>query len=483
MGRFVEGVDRKQATLLPECLDDFIAEDNPIRIVDAFVDELNLVSLGFEGATPASTGRPSYHPAVLLKVYIYGYLNRVQSSRRLERECQRNVELMWLTGRLAPDFKTIAEFRRGNGDGIRNVCRRFVMICRDMKLFARVAVAIDGSKFKAVNSRDQNFTPNKIARRQEQIERSIQRYLDALDTADRTQPAEVEAKTERLREKIDTLREQMRELDHAAKLLNDLPEKQISLTDPDSRSMISQAKGTGVVGYNVQVAVDTRHHLIVSHEVTNVGNDRAQLSPMAKAARDAMGRKKLTALADRGYFSAPEIKACDDAGIVVLVPKSQTSGAKADGRFDRADFIYIATDDQYQCPAGQRATYRFSSVERGNPMTLRTYWSSACPRCPIKSQCTPSDYRRIRRWEHEEVLEAMQRRLDRKLDAMTIRRRTVEHVFGTLKHWMGSTHFQTRRLGNVATEMSLHVLAYNIKRVIGILGFKDAMQAMKMASV
>jgi transposase len=221
MGRYVEGADRNQTTLLPECLDDFVAEDNPIRVVDVFVDELNLASLGFGGATPASTGRPSYHPAVLLKVYIYGYLNRVQSSRRLERECQRNVELMWLTGRLAPDFKTIAEFRRGNGEGIRNVCRRFVNICRNLKLFTHALVAIDGSKFKAVNSRDQNFTPNKIERRQEQIEKSIKRYMDALETADRTQPAEVEAKTSHLREKIDRLREQMCDLDYAAKLLND----------------------------------------------------------------------------------------------------------------------------------------------------------------------------------------------------------------------------------------------------------------------
>lgn len=274
MGRFVEGADRNQAVLLPECLDDFIAEDNPVRIIDAFVEELELVSLGFEGATPAATGRPSYHPTVLLKIYIYGYLNRVQSSRRLERECQRNVELMWLTGRLAPDFKTIAEFRRSNGEGIRNVCRRFVMLCRDLKQFTQAVVAIDSSKFKAVNSRDRNFTPNKIEKRLEQIEQSIQRYLDALETADRTQPVEVEAKTERLQEKIDMLREQMRDLNRAAEILKGLPEKQVSLTDPDSRSMISQAKGTGVVGYNVQVAVDTRHHLIVTHEVTNVGSDR-----------------------------------------------------------------------------------------------------------------------------------------------------------------------------------------------------------------
>ncbi|WP_055324443.1 IS5/IS1182 family transposase, partial [Ralstonia solanacearum] len=312
-----------------------------------------------------------------------------------------------------------------------------------------------------------------------QIEQSIQRYLDALETADRTQPAEVEAKAERLREKIGKLREQMRNLDRTAESLQNVPDKQVSLTDPDSRSMISQAKGTGVVGYNVQVAVDTRHHLIVAHEVTNVGSDRAQLSKMAQAARDAMGKKKVKALADRGYFSAPEIKSCDDAGITAFVPKSLTSGAKADGRFDRADFIYIAKDDQYQCPAGQRAIYRYSSTERGG-MTLRTYWSSACPHCPIKSQCTPADYRRIRRWEHEAVLEAMQRRLDRQPDAMTVRRRTVEHVFGTLKHWMGSTHFLTRRLGHVSTEMSLQVLAYNLKRVIGILGFAKATRAMRL---
>src|SRR5471032_2331709 len=410
MGRFIEGANRNQATLLPECLEDFITEDNPVRIVDAFVDELDLSALGFEGVQAAATGRPAYHPAVLLKIYIYGYLNRVQSSRRLERECQRNVELMWLTGRLAPDFKTIAEFRRSNGPGIRNVCRRFVVICRDLKLFTQAVVAIDGSKFKAVNSRDNNFTPNKIAKRQEQIEQSIQRYLDALETADRTQPVEVEAKTERLREKIETLREQMRDLDHAAELLNDLPGKQVSLTDPDSRSMMSQAKGTGVVGYNVQVAVDTKHHLVVAHEVTNVGSDRAQLTKMAQAARDAMDKPRLRAYADRGYFNAPQIKGCADVGIVPFVPKPMTSNAKSDGRFDKRDFIYIAKDDEYQCPAGQRAIYRYTSEENG--LQIRRYWSSACPQCPMKAQCTPSDYRRIARWEHEAVLDAMQRRLD-----------------------------------------------------------------------
>jgi len=481
MKRFIEGEDRSQVALLPECLDDYIAEDNPVRVVDAFVEELDLHELGFEGAEAAATGRPAYHPSVLLKIYIYGYLNRIQSSRRLEREAERNVELMWLTGHLAPDFKTIADFRRDNGVGIRNVCRRFVALCRELKLFSQAIVAVDSSKFKAVNSRDRNFPPGKIDARQRQIEESIHRYLQALDTADRTQPAEVEAKTERLQEKIQTLREQMRRMDRIKEQLKHQAEPQLSLTDPDARSMISQAKGTGVVGYNVQTAVDAKHHLIVAHEVTNVGSDRAQLTKMALAAREAMGKRKLQAFADRGYFNAPEIKACDDAGIKAFVPKPMTSNAKAEGRFSKADFIYIAKADEYQCPAGQRAIYRYTSIEKD--LTSRTYWTSACPRCPLKPQCTPSDYRRIRRWEHESVLDAMQRRLDRKPDAMTLRRRTIEHVFGTLKHWMDSTHFLTRGLKNVGTEMSLLVLSYNLKRVIKLLGIAKTMKAMKLMAV
>jgi len=481
MKRFIEGQDRSQVTLLPECLDDYIGEDNPVRVVDAFVDELDLETLGFEGAIAAATGRPSYHPSVLLKLYVYGYLNRIQSSRRLEREAQRNVEVMWLTGRLAPDFKTIADFRHDNGIGIRNVCRRFVELCRELKLFSQGVVAVDGSKFKAVNARDRNFTPGKVQKRQAQIEESTKRYLDALDTADRTQaPAEFQAKAEHLQDKLRTMREQMRRMQGIEQQLKHEPDGQLSLTDPDARSMATSGRGSGIVGYNVQVAVDAKHHLIVAHEVTNSGSDRAQLAPMAAAALEAMGKKKLQAVADRGYYSGPQIKACDDAGIAAILPKPMTSNAKAEGRFDKSDFIYIAKDDEYQCPAGQRAIYRFTREEHG--LQLRRYWSSACPQCPIKAQCTPSDYRRISRWEHEAVLEAVQRRLDRQPKAMTLRRRTVEHVFGTLKHWMGTTPFLMRRLPNVATEMSLQVLAYNLKRVIGILGIARTMKAMHLMS-
>jgi transposase len=478
MARFVEGEDRSQVALLPECLDDFVAEDNPVRVIDAFIGELDLEALGFEGLEPASTGRPSYHPAVLLKIYIYGYLNRIQSSRRLERECQRNLELMWLTGRLAPDFKTIADFRRASGAGIRNVCRRFVVLCRELNLFSQAIVAIDSSKFKAVNNRDRNFTAMKIDRFQQQISQSIQRYLDTLETADRTQQVGLQAKTERLQDKINRLRQRMRQLDDLKKRLKDDPDGQLSLTDPDARSMATSRLGSGIVGYNVQVAVDAKHHLIVAHEVTNDSSDRSQLSAMALAARAAMAKVRLQAHADRGYYNSRELKACEDVGIAAYVPKSMTSNAKAEGRFDKSDFIYIAREDEYKCPAGQRAIYRFTREEAG--LQIRRYWSSACPQCPIKAQCTPSDYRRISRWEHEAVLETVQRRLDRRPSAMTVRKRTVEHVFGTLKHWMGSAHFLTRRLTNVATEMSLHALAYNLKRVMSILGIARTMKAMKL---
>jgi transposase len=479
MKRFIEGEDRSQVTLLPECLDDYIAEDSPVRVVDAFVEELDLYVLGFDGVEPCETGRPSYHPSVLLKIYIYGYLNRIQSSRRLERECQRNVELMWLTGRLAPDFKTIADFRRDSGKGIRNACRQFVMICRQLKLLAHASVAVDGSKFKAVNNRDRNFTPHKLEQRMRQVEESIERYLSALETADRTQPVDLEWKTARLQDKLTSLRQQMKQLRAIESKLQQQPDKQLSLTDPDARSMATSGRGTGMVGYNVQMAADTKHHLIVAHDVINVGHDRSELWPMAKQAREAIGKEKLEVIADRGYFSGMEILACEQAGIKTLVPKPMTSNSKAEGRFSKLDFIYIAKDDEYLCPAGERLRRHQTRLEGG--MNVSVYWTYICPQCPLKTQCTTGNERRVRRWEHEAVLDAMQRRLDRKPDAMKVRRRTIEHVFGTLKHWMGSAHFLMKTLHHVGTEMSLHVLAYNLKRVMSVLGIAKTMKALQSA--
>jgi transposase len=475
MSRFIEGEARTQSLLFPERLDDWIAEDNPVRVIDAFVDELDMRELGFDGAIPAETGRPGYHPATLLKIYVYGYLNRVQSSRRLEREAQRNVEVVWLTGRLMPDFKTIADFRKDNGPAIRKVCVRFIELCRQMRLFTDAVVAIDGSKFKAVNNRDRNFTQKKIKSRIEHLEKAVTQYLDDLDRADREPASVPETRVTHLKEKIAAIKAEMRKLTKIEKELPQTGSQQISLTDPDARSMNSAGKGTGTVGYNVQTAVDTKNHMIVAHEVTNCGHDRAQLTDMAKLAREACGKKTLTALADRGYFSGEEILRCGQAGITPLVPKPLTSGSRADGRFDKRDFIYNAKRNEYRCPAGERAIWRFSTVEHG--LTIHKYWPSACPRCPIKARCTPADYRRITRWEHEAVLEAMQRRLDRTPEASRLRRQTAEHPFATLKAWMGATHFLTKTLPKVRTEMSLHVLAYNLKRAMKILGTRPLIQA------
>jgi transposase len=478
MKRFVEGKDRRQTTLLPDCVDDYVAEENPVRAIEAFVEALDLAALGFEGVVPETTGRPAYHPATLLKIYLYGYLNRIQSSRRLERETQRNLELMWLTGRLTPDFKTIADFRKDNGPAIRATCRHFVLLCRELDLFSEALVAVDGSKFKAVNNRDKNFTPHKLQKRIEQIEASIARYLAAMEAADRHEDEVLRAKSARLKEKIASLRERAQRFRDMEPAVRAAPDQQISLTDPDARSMATSGKGTGIVGYNVQAAVDTKHHLIVAHEVTNVGHDRAQLSGMSEQAREAMGHEALIVLADRGYFDGEEILACEQAGNTPLVPKPLTSGAKADGRFGKQDFVYLPEHDAYRCPAGETMKWWFNRIDE-NGKLLRHYWTTKCPDCPLKAKCTPAKVRRVTRWEHEGVLDAMQRRLDQQPDAMRVRRRTAEHPFGTLKAWMGAAHFLTRTLKRVGTEMSLHVLAYNMKRVFAIRGVGPLVAAIR----
>jgi len=340
MKRFVEGEDRRQGVLLPEFLDDWVSEENPVRAIDAFVEALDLAALGFEGVVPEVTGRPAYHPGLLLRIYVYGYINQVASSRRLEREAQRNVELMWLTGRLAPDFKTIADFRKDNGAAIRATCRRFIDLCRRLDLFTLAIAAIDGSKFKAVNTSDRNFTRAKLKRRIDQVEASIARYMAALETADRQEGELAEAKSAGLKEKITQLREQAAAFKALEPVVAAAPDGQLSLTDPDARAMATSRRGSGVVGYNVQFAVDAEHHLIVAHEVTNVGHDRGQLSTMAGQAKAAMGADALDVVADRGYFDGEEVLACEAMGVTPYVPKPLTSSAKAKGRFGKQDFVY-----------------------------------------------------------------------------------------------------------------------------------------------
>ena len=339
-------------------------------------------------------------------------------------------------------------------------------------------MAIDGSKFKAVNNRDKNFTRAKVERRRAQVEESVARYLSQLDTADRHEPTEaLVTKTERLKEKLAKLKEEMVKLATIEAQMLASPDQQVSLTDPDSRSMATSGRGSGVVGYNVQVAVDTEHHLIVAHEVTNRGSDRSQLANMAKQAKAILQVEELAAVADRGYFNGEEILACEEAGITVTLPKPMTSNAKAEGRFGKQDFRYVAEEDVYICPAGEKLAYRYTNQENG--LVLRRYWTNACQNCAIKCNCTTGKERRITRWEHEHVLEAVQYRLDEHPEKMRQRRETVEHPFGTIKARIGATHFLMKTLPRVAAEMALHVLAYNMTRVMSIMGVRPLLVAIR----
>ena len=476
MSGYIEGTDRGQMTLLPDRLEDWIGEDNPVRVVDLFVDEIDLLELGFGRTVPAATGRPGYHPSVLLKLFIYGYLNRVPSSRALEREAGRNVEVMWLTGRLAPDHKTIADFRRDNGPAIRKTCAQFVELCRRIGVLKGDCIAIDGSKFKAVNNRDKNFTKGKIASRIAHLEASIDRYLKEMVRIDRQEAGD--ARTEKianLAQRSDRIRQEIQRLQDMDRALKDATDSQFSLTDPDARSMATSARGSGFVGYNAQAAADTETHLIVTHDVINAGHDREQLSPMAKGAKAALERDEISVLADKGYFSGSEILACHEEGITTTLPRPETSGNRKKDMYVKADFAYEADTDVYRCPAGETPTYRYTTEEKG--LVVRRYWASVCQTCPVKSRCTTGKERRITRWEHEHLVEAMHDRMSRDPALMGLRRSTVEHPFGTIKTWMGATHFRMRTLKNVRTEMAFHVLAYNLKRMINLIGVRGLLAA------
>ncbi|TGD61994.1 IS1182 family transposase [Tabrizicola sp. WMC-M-20] len=476
MAGFIEGISRDQTTLFPERLDEWIGEDHLVRVVDLFVDQLNLPGLGFQRHTAARTGRPGYHPAVLLKLFIYGYLNRIPSSRRLECEAGRNVEVMWLTGRLVPDHKTIAEFRRQNGPAIRKTCAKFVELCRRIGVLKGEVVAVDGSKFKAVNNRDRNFTKGKIASRLAHLEAEVGRYIEEADRIDRQETGA--ARTERAAHLTGRYHRICKEIERLLAMeekLADAPDGQISLTDPDARAMATRAQHSGHVGYNVQSVVDAETHLIVAHEVTNQGHDRDLLTKMAKQAKAALQREDMHILADKGYFSALEILACHNASITATVPRSDTSGARSKGHYVKADFAYDHSADIYRCPAGQALTHRTTTEQQG--LQMRRYWTNDCKTCALKKHCTTGYERRVSRWEHEHLVETSNARRRSPAAPMSVRRSTVEHPFGTIKSWTGPCHFLTRRLGGVGTEMALNVLAYNIKRLVALVGIKGLMAA------
>jgi transposase len=475
MSHHIKGQSRPQTTLFPEAIDDFVTEDNPIRVIDLFVDQLDLLELGFEAVNAKLTGRPGYHPATMLKLYIYGYLNRIQSSRRLEKESHRNVELMWLLERLRPDFKTIANFRKDNGKGIKNVCRKFVELCRQLNMFDDSAFAIDGSKFKAVNNKSKNYTPSKVQFHIDRVEKSIEKYLSQMDTKDKD---EKDTDTTVSTSKLAWLEARLVELKALEKEVNEHPDKQVSQTDPDARLMHTHHMERRVC-YNVQSAVDTKHHLIVEHDVT-MTVDRGQLTLVAAQVQKKLGRKNITIIADKGYFSRNDIKATQDLGMTANVPQSDTSGAAKKGVFNKSLFKYDKNKDIYICPAGEELPHRRNVTERD--LELKVYVNHvACSGCTIRAKCTTSlkEPRKMKRWVHEEVIDAMQLRLGDNPEIPVLRKQTVEHPFGTIKMWMGAQHFLMKRKKNVSIEMSLHVLAYNLKRMMTIMGTTGLMEAIR----
>ena len=473
---YIEGEDRKQTLLFPEVLEDYIREDNPVRFIDVFVEGLDLVGMGFERAIPKETGRPPYNPADLLRLYVYGYLNRTRSSRQLETEAGRNVELMWLMRKLRPDFKTIADFRRDNPQAIKKVCREVTLWCKRLELFGGELVAIDGSKFVAVNSPKRNFTEKKLKRMIEEIDAKIDQYLKELDRQDKQEVGERSLSTEELKEKIERYKQRRGQYEQLKKDLEQSGESQISLTDPQSRSM---RVGHGVeVSYNVQIVVDHKHKLVLEHEVVNEVTDQGQLSTMAKKAKETLEVESLEVVADRGYYNGEEVKACEQSGITAYVPKPNNSSNLKRGLFTKEDFVYDGGKDCYRCPAGKELSYRFNSVEQGR--AVRSYEIFGCNRCELKSKCSINQRgrRRITRWMDEAILEAMARRVAEHPEKVELRKCLAEHPFGTIKRVMNQGYFLMRGLTKVGAEASLTILAYNLKRVINILGVRTMIEAL-----
>jgi transposase len=472
---YIEGKDRKQTVLFPEVLDDYISEENPVRFIDVFIERLDLSEIGFGRAIPKETGRPPYDPADLLRLYVYGYLNRLRSSRQLEKEAGRNVELMWLMRKLRPDFKTIADFRRDNPRAIKKVCREFTLWCKRLELFGGELLAIDGSKFQAVNSPKRNFTEKKLTRMIQEIDGKIDQYLKELDRQDKQEAGQRALSAEELKQKIAQYKERRAQYKQLKTDLQQSGEGQVSLTDPQSRSM---RVGHGVeVSYNVQIVVDDKHKLVVEHEVVNEVTDQGQLSTMAGKAKEMLGVDTLEVVADRGYYNGEEVKACEQSGLTVYVPKPNNSSNLKRGLFTKEDFVYEPEKDCYRCPAGKELSYRFDSMEQGRP--VRSYEIFGCNSCELKSKCSinKKGRRRITRWVDEAILEAMARRVAENPEKVELRKCLAEHPFGTIKRAMNQGYFLMRGLTKVGAETSLTILAYNLKRVINILGVRKMMEA------
>jgi transposase/IS5 family transposase len=472
----ISGFERSQLLLLPEAVDDYVGPDNPVRFIDAFVDGLDLAKAGFTRVAAKATGRPGYAPGDLLKLYIYGYLNRVRSSRRLEAECHRNVEVIWLLRTLKPDFKTIAGFRADNRVAFKAVFRQFVLFCKKLDLFGRELLAVDGTRIKAVNNKDRNFTRNSLGKFIKAADERLADYLKRLDEGDAAEKATGGARMKNLAEKIEGLREKRGEYDAMLKDLERTGEDQISLTDPDSRAMAAHTRVA--VGYNVQIAVDAKNKKIVEQEVTNQVVDMGLLQETAEPAREILDIETIDVVADKGYFRTEDIAACEKAGLTPYVPKPQRGSSVSNGFFRKDEFRYDPEKDEYICPGGHDLKpFRHGKLRE---MTKIDYANpAACRDCPLRQRCTDASYRAVSRLEHEDALDRMAARLRARSEILDRRRETVEHPFGTIKQWMNQGAFLTRGLEKVRAEFSLTALAYNLRRALNILGMDRMMAAVR----
>ena len=474
---YITGHDRDQMLLLPEAVDDYVTADNPVRFIDAFVDGLDLAATGFARVVPEATGRPGYAPGDLLKLYIYGYLNRVRSSRRLEAETHRNLEVIWLLRHLRPDFKTIADFRRDNRAAFRSVFREFVLLCRQLDLFGRELLAVDGTRIKAVNNKNRNFTRASLRQYIDEADKRLVDYLRRLDEDDVVEGGASSAgsRVHNLVEKIEAIRGKRDRLHGLLTELERTGESQISLTDPDSRAMAGHTRVA--VGYNAQLAVDAKHKLIAEQEVTNQVVDMGLLKQTAEPARAILGVERIDVVADRGYFKIEDIEACDRAGLTPHVPKPRRGPSVRKGFFHKDEFRYDPDRDVFACPGGQILEPRHYGKSR-NLQKIDYSNPAACPVCPLRARCT-TNVRRVSRLENEAVLDRMAARLKARPELLDRRRETVEHPFGSIKQWMNQGAFLMRGLDNVRAEFSLTALVYNLRRALNIVGVRAMTAAVR----
>ena len=478
---YIKGTERSQSVLFPGTVDEYIAENNEVRAIAAFLGRLDFVKLRFVRGQAAQTGRPGYDPRLLMGLFLWGHLNGIRSSRKLERESHRNLEVIWLCENLRPDFKTIADFRKDNGAGIKGVVVEFRLWCLAEGLYGKEIVAVDGSKFKAVNSKERNFTRKKLSQIIARERAKINEYLEAVAVADETESEEPELSAAQLQEKIAGLERYLAEHEELARQLEATGESQVSLTDPEAKLM-KTAKGSEV-SYNVQTAVDSKHKLIAAYEVTNERNDLGQLAVMALQAKEALQVEELTVLADGGYFEGNALKECEQAGITTFVSVPKSKEAERLGIFERKQFRYDQERDLYVCPQGEELHWTKTTNDRTRNKKFKVYATKACAQCPLRAQCTTSKYgRKIKRWVDQGVIDRLQARNRGRPELLKQRKTLAEHPFGTIKRGMNQGFFLLKGISKVTTETGLTVLSYNLKRVLNIMGVEQMINSLAKAN-